>query len=324
MFVATANTLNIPAPLMDRMEIIRLSGYTEDEKVSIAERYLVPKQMAANGLKPEECAISESALRDIVRYYTREAGVRSLERELGNLARKTARITHEIEELTHSLRDQSSDVGADMARSVHRAQRVGALVTNTGNTLGQVGAMLTEVRAVTGEQTGLMRQLTSDADRQRQDAGQAAELLQVLVQRFAATMTLIRDAREQLETGVTAVSKSSDAAVTLRVSLAMHYQWIGALLAAAQKQERVDMDVSNFHGCFFGKWYFGAGAQHFGSDAGFAGVDSVHQDVHRTGQSLVEAIRAGDAARTAELASRLEGLSDTITDRLEALMRQIP
>jgi methyl-accepting chemotaxis protein len=244
--------------------------------------------------------------------------------EVRNLARKTARITHEIEELTHSLRDQSSDVGADMARSVHRAQRVGALVTNTGNTLGQVSAMLTEVRAVTGEQTGLMRQLTSDADRQRQDAGQAAELLQVLVQRFAATMTLIRDAREQLETGVTAVSKSSDAAVTLRVSLAMHYQWIGALLTAAQKQEKVDMDVSNFHGCFFGKWYFGAGAQHFGSDAGFAGVDSVHQDVHRTGQSLVEAIRAGDAARTAELASRLEGLSDTITDRLEALMRQIP
>ncbi|ARU31649.1 endopeptidase La [Sulfuriferula sp. AH1] len=91
MFVATANTLNIPAPLMDRMEIIRLSGYTEDEKVSIAERYLVPKQMAANGLKPEECMISESALRDIVRYYTREAGVRNLDRDVAKICRKAVK-----------------------------------------------------------------------------------------------------------------------------------------------------------------------------------------------------------------------------------------
>ena len=88
MFVATANTLNIPAPLLDRMEIIRLSGYTEDEKVNIAERYLVTKQMKANGLKPEEFAISESALRDIVRYYTREAGVRSLDRDIAKICRK--------------------------------------------------------------------------------------------------------------------------------------------------------------------------------------------------------------------------------------------
>jgi len=88
MFVATANTLNIPAPLLDRMEIIRLSGYTEDEKVSIGERYLVGKQMKANGLKPEEFSISESALRDIVRYYTREAGVRNLDRDIAKICRK--------------------------------------------------------------------------------------------------------------------------------------------------------------------------------------------------------------------------------------------
>ena len=244
--------------------------------------------------------------------------------EVRNLARKTARITHEIEELTHNLRDQSSDVGTDMARSVQRVQRVGALVTNTGETLAQVKSMLAQVRTVTVEQTGLMRQLVSDADRQRLDAEQAAELMQVLVQRFEAMMGLIRTARDQLKTGVTAVSKWPDTAVTLRVSLAMHYQWIGQLLTAAQKQEKVDMDVSNFHGCFFGKWYFGAGAAYFGSDAGFAGVDSVHQDVHRTGQALVEAIRTDNTARTTELAARLEGLSDTITGRLEALMRQIP
>src|SRR6267142_3286297 len=80
MFVATANTMNIPAPLLDRMEVIRLSGYTEDEKIAIAMRYLLPKQTKLNGLKADEMHVAESALRDIVRYYTREAGVRNLER----------------------------------------------------------------------------------------------------------------------------------------------------------------------------------------------------------------------------------------------------
>ncbi|OGI44070.1 MAG: endopeptidase La [Candidatus Muproteobacteria bacterium RIFCSPHIGHO2_01_FULL_65_16] len=91
MFIATANTLNIPAPLLDRMEVIRLSGYTEDEKVSIAIRYLIPKQLKNNGLKPGEIAVAESAIRDIVRYYTREAGVRSLEREISKVFRKVAK-----------------------------------------------------------------------------------------------------------------------------------------------------------------------------------------------------------------------------------------
>ncbi|PUB84331.1 MAG: endopeptidase La [gamma proteobacterium symbiont of Ctena orbiculata] len=91
MFVATANTLNIPPALLDRMEVIRLSGYTEDEKVSIAERYLVRKQMENNGLKPNELIIRESAIRDIVRYYTREAGVRNLEREIAKICRKVVK-----------------------------------------------------------------------------------------------------------------------------------------------------------------------------------------------------------------------------------------
>ena len=90
MFVATANTLNIPAPLLDRMEVIRLSGYTEDEKINIAARYLVPKQMKNNGLTDADLHISEGALRDIVRYYTREAGVRNLEREIAKICRKAA------------------------------------------------------------------------------------------------------------------------------------------------------------------------------------------------------------------------------------------
>ncbi|MEK6770185.1 MAG: endopeptidase La [Pseudomonadota bacterium] len=91
MFVATANTLNIPAPLLDRMEVIRLSGYTEDEKVNIALKYLVPKQLKYNGLKDEEIAIGEKVIRDIIRYYTREAGVRNLEREISKICRKVTK-----------------------------------------------------------------------------------------------------------------------------------------------------------------------------------------------------------------------------------------
>src|SRR5512136_2712753 len=91
MFVATANTMNIPAPLLDRMEVIRLSGYTEDEKIAIAKQYLMPKQMKHNGIKPDELHIAESALRDIVRYYTRESGVRNLERDISKICRKVVK-----------------------------------------------------------------------------------------------------------------------------------------------------------------------------------------------------------------------------------------
>ena len=91
MFVATSNTLNIPAALLDRMEVIRLSGYTEDEKIHIAKEHLLPKVMKNNGVKSEELMVDESAMRDIVRYYTREAGVRSLERDVGKICRKVVK-----------------------------------------------------------------------------------------------------------------------------------------------------------------------------------------------------------------------------------------
>ncbi|CAG1020865.1 endopeptidase La [Methylomonas sp. LL1] len=91
MFVATANTMNIPAPLMDRMEVIRLAGYTEDEKINIALRFLIPKQVKNNGLAESEIEISELAVKDIIRYYTREAGVRSLEREISKICRKVVK-----------------------------------------------------------------------------------------------------------------------------------------------------------------------------------------------------------------------------------------
>jgi ATP-dependent Lon protease len=91
MFITTANTLRMPQPLMDRMEIIRIPGYTEDEKVEIAKRHLLPKQLKSHGLKDNEWSIDEAGLRDLIRYYTREAGVRNLERELANLARKAVK-----------------------------------------------------------------------------------------------------------------------------------------------------------------------------------------------------------------------------------------
>ncbi|TDJ70047.1 MAG: endopeptidase La [Proteobacteria bacterium] len=91
MFITTANSLNIPAPLLDRMEVIRLAGYTEDEKINIAAKYLIPKQIKNHGLKSEEIRISESAIREIIRYYSREAGVRNLERETATICRKVVR-----------------------------------------------------------------------------------------------------------------------------------------------------------------------------------------------------------------------------------------
>jgi ATP-dependent Lon protease len=91
MWIATANSLNIPGPLLDRMEVIRIPGYTEDEKLNIAQKYLLPKQLKANGLRAEELTVGEDALRDIVRYYTRESGVRNLEREISKICRKVVK-----------------------------------------------------------------------------------------------------------------------------------------------------------------------------------------------------------------------------------------
>jgi len=96
MFVCTSNTMNIPGPLLDRMEIIRLPGYTEDEKVNIATRYLVPKQQQNNGLKPGELEIGVEPIKDLIRYYTREAGVRGLEREIARICRKVVKQNAQV------------------------------------------------------------------------------------------------------------------------------------------------------------------------------------------------------------------------------------
>ena len=109
MFVCTANSMNIPAPLLDRMEIIRLPGYTEDEKVAIAQNYLIPKQIKANGLKKNELKISEGAITDILRHYTKEAGVRNLDREISKLARKVV-MKHSGDKGARSQSIESADL----------------------------------------------------------------------------------------------------------------------------------------------------------------------------------------------------------------------
>ncbi|MBL8383867.1 MAG: endopeptidase La [Burkholderiales bacterium] len=141
MFVATANTMNIPAPLMDRMEVIRLSGYTEDEKISIAQKYLLPKQIKNNGLKTTEISVAESAIRDIVRYYTREAGVRALEREISKICRKVVKTLllkkGEEKKITVSARNLDKYLGV---------RRYNFGIAEKENQIGQVtGLAWTEV-----------------------------------------------------------------------------------------------------------------------------------------------------------------------------------
>ena len=140
MFIATANSLNIPSPLLDRMEVIRLSGYTEDEKVNIAMRYLLPKQLKNNGLDDEEVAIAEGAVRDIVRYYTREAGVRSLEREISKIYRKVAK------ELLLSKKSTKIQVTSKNLEKYLGVQRFRYGMAEENNQVGQVtGLAWTEV-----------------------------------------------------------------------------------------------------------------------------------------------------------------------------------
>ncbi len=142
MFVATANTLNIPPPLLDRMEVIRLSGYTEDEKVNIAMRYLVPKQLKNNGLKENELHLSEETVRDVIRYYTREAGVRNLEREIAKICRK---VTKELL-LGKDKKEKSVTVTPKSLEKYLGVQRFRYGTAEQSNQVGQVtGLAWTEV-----------------------------------------------------------------------------------------------------------------------------------------------------------------------------------
>ena len=150
MFVTTANSLNLPQPLLDRMEIIRLEGYTEDEKVEIAKRHLVEKQIDAHGLKKGEFTLEEDALRDLIRYYTREAGVRTLEREIARLARKALRriLEGKTEHITVTTENLSDFAGVRKFRHGvgEKDHQIGAV---TGLAWTEVGGELLTIEAVT-------------------------------------------------------------------------------------------------------------------------------------------------------------------------------
>jgi len=132
MFVCTSNTMNIPGPLLDRMEVIRIPGYTEDEKLNIAERYLCPKQIRLNGLKKDELAISPQAILDIIRYYTREAGVRALEREIAKVCRKM------VKAITLGEASGGTTVGAEMLPDLLGVRKYNYGIAEEQNKIGQV------------------------------------------------------------------------------------------------------------------------------------------------------------------------------------------
>jgi ATP-dependent Lon protease len=149
MFVATSNSMNIPPALLDRMEVIRLAGYTEDEKTSIAITYLLPKQMTNNGVKAEELAIGEDAVRDIVRYYTREAGVRSLERELSKICRKVVKGL-QLKKLTPQVKvtaDNLNDYLGVRKYSYGRAEQQNQVGQVVGLAWTEVGGDLLTIEA---------------------------------------------------------------------------------------------------------------------------------------------------------------------------------
>jgi ATP-dependent Lon protease len=138
MWIATANSLNIPGPLLDRMEVIRIPGYTEDEKLGIARKYLLPKQLKANGLKAEELDVTEEALRDIVRYYTRESGVRNLEREISKICRKVVKelTLGQVKKAKAKTKTKTSRAKVATGKSEVAAGSVTVDATNLGEYLG--------------------------------------------------------------------------------------------------------------------------------------------------------------------------------------------
>lgn len=186
MFVTTANSLNIPAPLLDRMEVIRLSGYTEDEKVNIAKRYLIPKQIKGNGLKENEISISESTVREIIRYYTREAGVRNLEREIANICRKVVKkllLQDNLERLTVTPKQLEKLLGVKRFR-YGRAEQEDRIGQVTGLAWTEVGGDLLTIEAAIMPGKG--------------KATRTGQLGDVMQESIEAAMTVVRSRSEVL------------------------------------------------------------------------------------------------------------------------------
>jgi ATP-dependent Lon protease len=187
MFVCTANSLNIPAPLLDRMEVIRLPGYTEDEKMNIAKKYLLPKQMKNNGLKDGELKVGEDVLLDIIRYYTREAGVRNLEREIAKICRKAVR-----ELLTTKGKSKSVTVTTKNLDKYLGVQRFRYGKAEEENRIGQVtGLAWTEV----GGELLTIEAATVPGKGKLLHTGQLGEVMQESIQ---AAMTVVRSRASNL------------------------------------------------------------------------------------------------------------------------------
>jgi ATP-dependent Lon protease len=187
MFVCTANSLNIPAPLLDRMEVIRLPGYTEDEKMNIAKKYLLPKQMKNNGLKDGELKVGEDVLLDIIRYYTREAGVRNLEREVAKICRKAVR-----ELLTTKGKSKSVTVTTKNLDKYLGVQRFRYGKAEEENRIGQVtGLAWTEV----GGELLTIEAATVPGKGKLLHTGQLGEVMQESIQ---AAMTVVRSRASNL------------------------------------------------------------------------------------------------------------------------------
>jgi ATP-dependent Lon protease len=186
MFVATANTLNIPPALLDRMEIIRLSGYTEDEKIHIAENHLLPKTMQNHGLKKDELTVSDSALRDIVRYYTREAGVRSLDREISKICRKV------VKELVSGGKERKITVSARNLDKYLGVRRYSFGIAEKKSQIGQVnGLAWTEV----GGELLSIEAATMAGKGKMTTTGKLGEVMQESVQ---AAMSVVRARSQRL------------------------------------------------------------------------------------------------------------------------------
>ena len=187
MFVATANSLNIPPALLDRMEVIRLSGYTEDEKISIAQNHLLPKMIKNHGLKGEEIAVHESAIRDIVRYYTREAGVRALERELSKISRKVV-----TELLKTGEKGKKIDVSADNLDKYCGVRRYNYGMAEKQSQVGQVnGLAWTEV----GGELLSIEAISMPGKGKMTTTGKLGEVMQESVQ---AAMSVVRSRSRRL------------------------------------------------------------------------------------------------------------------------------
>ena len=186
MFVATANTLNIPPALLDRMEVIRLSGYTEDEKVGIATRYLLPKQLKNNGIKAGEVSIAESAIRDVIRYYSREAGVRSLEREISKILRKV------VKTLVTKSRDTKIVVTAKNLDKFLGVRKYSFGIAEKKNQVGQVtGLAWTEV----GGELLTIETVTMPGKGKTITTGKLGEVMQESIQ---AALSVVRNRSARL------------------------------------------------------------------------------------------------------------------------------